>query len=83
MSRTLREVMADDLAHRLEYLGGTLVPHVEGGYEAALSPRLRLRLLAKTGGVKSINRLTADEIVIGTALTRAIHSLYRQEVRDQ
>ena len=73
--------MADDLGQRLTYLGGSLVPHIDGGYEINLSPRLRLRLLARTGGVKAINRVSADEVVIGTALTRAIHALYREEVR--
>jgi len=81
LARTLTEVMAQDLDHRLTYLGGSLIEHVEGGYEICLSPRLRARLSGRTHAAQSTQRISAEQITVGTPLTRAIHALYRQEVR--
>lgn len=64
----------------LDYVGGTLTEHSEGGWVIYLSPRLRMRLKEYTGKYfDSSTRVYWEDIQEGTQLTRALIGMYNNE----
>lgn len=65
----------------VQWLGGSIVEHCDGGYEINLSPRLRMRLKRSTGIVfPAVTRVSEQDIITGTPLTIAITNQYNNEI---
>lgn len=69
--------MQPTLVNVLDYVGGTVTEHIDGGWLIYLSPLLRMRLKRDHHVLAdSSTRITEEEMHAGTPLTCALYGMY-------